>query len=463
MTPNQTSLGCRRWKLWSATLATLVVAASGTGCSGLLDVENPNNVPAEELDNPTSATGLANGALSALARAWSYMVRNYATVTDELTWTGSRDGFRQFDFGFISNPSNEFTDAAFPFVGEARWLADLAIAKISEFDAAGTLKNRNDLVRSYLYGSLAYTMIADMFANFPIGSDRREAAPPLGQPNMVQVYDAAIAYATTGIALAQATKNKSLELALTAQRARARHAKAVWALFPHPPALNAPPPANPFINDADANTDATRALSLVTSADWKFRYTYSPSTVTNQIGVWVTSRQEMRFGDRYVNRAAKDTLDDPVTGTTEPELRRAVVEFVATSATQDYFPLTALSQRELYLMLAEAALAQGDTIGPTSGFATRINQVRALNSLETYDPSDPAHPRPVAMLKHARMVNLFMQGRRLHDLYRFGERADMWQLSPIAEAIEKPGTVFPIALIELTSNPFCVADPTSCY
>src|SRR5207244_13280253 len=40
----------------------------------------------------------------------------------------------------------------------------------------------------------------------------------------------------SGIAIAQATKNKSLELALTAMRARARQAKAVWTLL-HPDCL----------------------------------------------------------------------------------------------------------------------------------------------------------------------------------------------------------------------------------
>src|SRR5919197_5202572 len=154
-------------------LATWGVAA----CSSLLDVKNPNNVPASGLDNPAAAPSIANGALSATAYAWGGMLLEYATVSDELTWIGSRDGFRELDVGNLTNPTNEFTDAAFPFVGRARWMTDFAIQRLAALDAAGKLADRNDLARAYLYGAPAYTMIGDEFNNFPIASDRRSAAP----------------------------------------------------------------------------------------------------------------------------------------------------------------------------------------------------------------------------------------------------------------------------------------------
>src|SRR3989442_7346886 len=181
--------------------AALVIAA----CSSLLDVKNPNNVNASDLDNPTAAPAIANGALSALAYGWGAILTEYATVSDELTWIGSRDGFRELDVGTLTNPTNEFTDAAFPFVGRARWMADLAIKRLSKFDSAGTLKNRDDLARSYLYGAIVYTMIADMFNNFPIGSDMQNAAPPVGRDKMDSLYTVSMGYATRGIALAQST------------------------------------------------------------------------------------------------------------------------------------------------------------------------------------------------------------------------------------------------------------------
>ncbi len=459
-----TSLARGRWAKPGGLLAALVVAAGIAGCNSLLDVRNPNNVNASNLDNPAAAASIANGALSTVARAWGFILVDYATATDELTWIGSRDGFRELDVGFFTNRTNEFVDAAFPYVGEGRWTSDLAIKKLSGFDAAATLKNRDDLARSYLYAAIAYTMIGDMFNNFPVFSDRQTAAPPLGPSNMAQVYDTAVVYTTRGIAIAQATGNTTLQLALTAERARAKFGKAVWAKL-HPPGAGVPQ-GGPFVNDAGANADAAAALALAAgTSDWKYRFNYSSSTIDNTVGAWVNSRQEMRVGNAFINRAVtpNDTLRDPITNAVDPEVRRALIEFKATPATQFYSPLTVVSSRELYLILAEAALVAGDTLVNTGQFVVNINAVRALNSLPAYDLTNVAHPRPVAMLKAERKANLFLQGRRLHDLYRFGDKADMWQtVVPVADAVASPGTFFPITQVELLANPYCVANPSSC-
>jgi hypothetical protein len=46
-------------------------------------------------------------------------------------------------------------------------------------------------------------------------------------------------------------------------------------------------------------------------------------------------------------------------------------------------------------------------------------------------------------------VNLFLQGRRLHDLYRFGLKADKWLTTSVAA---RKACFFPIARIERQSN-----------
>jgi hypothetical protein len=456
------SLARRHAQGAARALGAVWLIAAGAGCSGLLDVKNPNNVSADSLKNPTAGFAIANGAQAALAYGWGAILTEYATVTDELTWSGSRDGFRELDIGTLLNPTNEFTDAAFPYVGRARWMADLAIKQLAGFDTARTIKDRNDLARSYLYGAIAYTMIGDNFNNFPIGSDMRQAAAPLGRARMDSVYKIAIAYATAGLAVAQATGSTPLQVALTAMRARAAHAKAVWTLI-HPVGPGVPNGGSPLVNDAAAAADAQAAITLadVKTPNWKFRFSYSPTTVDNYIGAWVNGRQEMRFGDRFVNRAAKDTLRDPVSGTVDPEIRRAVIEFVGSSSTQNYQPLTVLSERELHLILAEAALATGDTIGPGSGFATHINYRRGLDGMVPYNPANVAHPRPLAMLTYERQANLFLQLRRMQDLYRFGIKADNWQAG--TDAVGAPGTLFPITQVELLSNSYCVANLASCY
>jgi len=103
---------------------------------------------------------------------------------------------------------------------------------------------------------------------------------------------------------------------------------------------------------------------------------------------------------------------------------------------------TATSAKEMLLILAEAALAQNNT----TEFATRINAVRAVDGLPAWSTTSTVTARN--MLIHARRTNLFLQGRRLNDHYRFNQRADRW----VATRGTKP-CFFPISYNERQQNP----------
>jgi len=439
-------------------------------CSSLLDVKNPNNVNQSDLSNPASAASQASGVLASVSRAWGQILTPYSVATDELTWIGSRDAWQSLDQGTISEPTNEFVDAAYFYVGEARWWSDETIKRLSGFDAASTLPDRNDLARTYLSAAIIYTMIGNLFDNFPIGSDRTTAAAPLGAAKMDSVYKVAIAYATSGLAIAQATGNKDLQLALTAERATARYYLALWAKLN--PAPSTVPLATPLVNDAGAVADANAALALATTLgvpDWRFQFHYDPTTISTDIGFEVNERLEMRIGSAYVyplctvsgcatggKTVAVDSLrlKDPLDNKADPELTRLLLNNADGFLKHTRFgPLTFLSARELHLIVAEAALAAGDN----TGFQNAINAERAVDGLTAYTG---AGPTALAMLQYERQRNLFLQGKRLLDEYRFGTNADLWQGG--SEAIADPGTFLPITISERIANSFCLADPASC-
>src|SRR5207247_4664119 len=98
-----------------------------TACSGLLDVYNLKRKTAYEIHNPRSAAALLSGVHSSVSRAINAVTLVEATASDELDWVGSRDAWRALDFGNLSDPFNEFTEAAFPHVAQARWFADAGI------------------------------------------------------------------------------------------------------------------------------------------------------------------------------------------------------------------------------------------------------------------------------------------------------------------------------------------------
>jgi hypothetical protein len=112
-------------------------------------------------------------------------------------------------------------------------------------------------------------------------------------------------------------------------------------------------------------------------------------------------------------------LVDPITGQPDPVTARNIDECCRLSSTVNV-GWTAVSGREMLLILAEAALATGNT----GEFASRINAIRDLDALPAWTATSTTSARD--MLIHTRSTSLFLQGRRLHDHYRFQQRADRW-------------------------------------
>lgn len=424
-----------------ASLSLLLVAAVG-GCS-VLDATNPNAVVESALDTPAAATPLANGLGSSVTRALAAVWTPYAAATDEFSFIGTREAYRNLDNGFVSDPVNEFTDEAFPEVAEARFLAVETVRRLEAFDAEGQLRTRNDLARSYLYGAIIFTTIADVYDDFVIAADRREAGAPIGENAMLQLYDTAATYATNGLAIATATGSTTLQAQLLGMRARARFSKGVWQKVK--PARSRP--AIPFVDAPEAAADARAALALMGS-DALFSLTPVNGNPLGfpVLGDDINQRRELRVSSAYADIVSQNpvaTLLDPVTNIVDPVLQ-ATLARCCTRAIGVNVPMTFVSSREMRLIIAEVALAQGDV----GEFVAQINAIRALNPSLT--PYDGASPAPAAMLEHTRRVNLFLQGRRLMDHYRFGSMPAEWL--PTSTAARTPGCVFPIAFIERQSN-----------
>ncbi len=420
------------------------------------NISNPNAVSEDALGDPASAPPLVNGLAGSVTRMLTGAWGPYSVASDELMWIGSREHWGKLDDGDVSDPLNEYTDASYPYVSEARWLSNYTIDKLEAFDKAGSLRDRSGLARTYLYAAITYMTIGDMYDDFVLASDRTQPAAPVGEANMSVMYDSAVAYADRGVAIAVAVNNRDLQAQLLGVRARAKFSKAVWQKLK--PARTTP--ANPLVNDAGANADATAALALM-SGNYRFRLLpLTGGTAGNNFASEMNSRLEIRAGTRYtVYDPSRKTvlaagtagilLKDPVTGAADPVLAKTIDECCRTASTT-LIPLTIISAKEMHLILAEAALAQGNA----TETRTRINAARSLEALPAWDGTTPAARD---MLIYERQVNLFLQGRRLADMYRFGLKfvedpatGDGWLSTSIAA---KKACFFPIAAIEQRSNP----------
>jgi hypothetical protein len=115
--------------------------------------------------------------------------------------------------------------------------------------------------------------------------------------------------------------------------------------------------------------------------------------------------------------------------------------FKNTANGTDYAPITIVSLREMHLIIAESKLAGGDN----AGCLAELNAIRAFDGLAAYASSQDA----AAAFKHERRANLFIQGRRLADMYRFGEKSVVWD--PVEQS--PAGSFFPITIQEIRANP----------
>lgn len=436
--------GNARRRAWLRAGAALAIAGGAVACGDIFDVDNPNDLVQEDLEQPSASTALVNGAEATVARGLNDIVLAVSVATDELTWRGTYDAGRELDEGFLVNPANEFTNAeAWGTFSEGRFMADEAVRLMEGWEARGVLPDATHLVRAYLYSAIMYVAAADYWDQFVI-SNRKDPSPPIAAGDMVMLYDTAVARLTRGLEIARSIDDANLEAATLAMRARAHFSRAVWEK------LNPPGPvsAEPLVASAEAAADAAAALALV-SPDWKYRFTYGPTTVGSQLGSWINSRQEFRVDTLYGvpntagNRITAVALEDPIDGAPDAALAAALTEFGAFSSTTElYPPFTVVSARELHLIAAEVALAGGDDLEASA----HINAVRALDGRTAFSGQVPIRD----LLVHERRVNLFLQGRRLADMYRFGIVDARWHAT--SDAASAPGTFFPIADDEVKSN-----------
>jgi hypothetical protein len=358
----------------------------------------------------------------------------------------------QLNRGYVRDPYNEFIDNAASGMSTARYMAYRTVKQLEAFQTdplADPALIAAQLALANLYAAITYDYLANGFDNFVIDSDRDRGGQAIGASNMAALYDSSAAAATRALALvpsANTAANLLLRGQILAVRARARYDKAVWQKL-NPSGRT---PADPLVNVQGAVDDATAALPLL-GADGRFAL----SVVTGMafgncfLPSCTNSRREIAFNPAYGSYAYTTTriltvnLRDPISGQPDPALAALMQEFVTGNLLTS---LVVTGSRDMRLILAEAALARGNT----AEFTAQINALRALNTKPAWTGA-AGQPTARELLVHERRVNLYLQGRRLNDMYRFGVVDPAWAAQSDAAAC--PGSLFPIVDAERQSNP----------
>ncbi|MGD8319495.1 MAG: hypothetical protein PVJ02_03550 [Gemmatimonadota bacterium] len=432
----------------SIKVTALTAVFALAGCNNLLDVNNPNNLVEESIRRQSAATAVVNGAQALVAHAVSSIWQPYEVATDDFYWIGSRDAWLSIDQGFLSDPANEFTDAAFPDLAQARWMADNAVT-IMEEHVAEDPSFGPELARAHLYAGIAYMVVGEVQQDFTI-SDKRDAGPAVGPDQMYTMLDQAITHLDAAIS---GTDDADIKLEAMAVRARAKQSRAIWDKI-----KPSPNTADPLAKSASAVSDALATIDMAggATADWDYDFHYSSSTITNDLADWVNDRKENQVDLSLVTVDANYdisgmVIQDPIDNVADPAFRERLEKFKETSFQNivdsgakggSYAPMTIASTRLMHLIVAEDALANGDD----ATFTEHINDIRAMDGLTPYSGQIPA----MDMLQHERRVNTWLMGLRLADMYRFGITDPKWQ--PGSDAITAPGTLLPITLVEVRAN-----------
>ena len=142
--------------------------------------------------------------------------------------------------------------------------------------------------------------------------------------------------------------------------------------------------------------------------DYKWQFLYPGSiSAFNELAWELVGRSELKFAD---------PATDPIDGIADPRIAAIINDFKDKGKYGDRnSPITVVSEREMQLIIAESHVAAGNQ----QAAADVLNALRGRNGLKPI----PDVAQTGAILIHERRANLFLQGRRLSDMYRFNIQA----------------------------------------
>ncbi|MGI8510763.1 MAG: hypothetical protein ACR2MQ_15755 [Gemmatimonadaceae bacterium] len=447
-----------RARMQARLLAPTLILLALAGCK-LLDVTNPNNVPASALDNPSAAAAEVSGVVAALARGLEQVQGDIETASDNIKWIGSLDGMSQLNVGNVRNPYNEFIENSFFGMAPARFMANQTVQKLTGFASKNTLKDANQLALANLYDAITYDQIANYWDDFVIASDGATGGPNVGPDKMIVLYDSADAALARAQPIAASSGDNITIGQIYAWQARSKFDREIWKKLNPSGQVD---PSNALVNSPEAAALAQKALTAWGSTDYRMQLQLPSTALTFgncSFAGCANSRQEITFAPQvatynYKTKALTVALKDPITNSPDPVIAAYATEFATggASGSPSLSPLTITGARDMLLIIAENALANSDM----TGFTTAINKIRAFNNLTPYSGQLDAR----VLLIYERRVNTFLQARRLTDLYRFGINSPFW--SAASDASTCPGSFFPITATERSTNAN-VTLPPACH
>jgi hypothetical protein len=414
-----------RFKLLTGALVAVVGVAA---CDDLLTVQDPQRYTDADLNSALEA--VANGVEGAVHEVIDTWVVYQSLLSDTYQHTGTWSGYDETDHGRFQYGTSAM-DGTMNSLLRARWFAGSAEERLNEqLDNPGSSP------------LMAQVHLGDAMADLYIGQAYCEApAVPGGAAvSDTEILQQAVTKFTKAMSTAQAAGSDQYYNAALAGRARAKLLLGDYAGA----AADASGVPDGFSYDAKFNNASSNWVVLVTTATynkaaglrakWWDRVDDDAGGPTFMHDHYYPAEYDERIPVHFENGVATDNITP---------------HYSQWKYTNEPADIPMVHSDEMRLIEAEYAMRQGDL----AGFIGIINTLRGAVGLTAIpEPADAAAAQSILLME--RFAELYMEGQRATDLYRFGLNKQVFEAinDPETPASGRP-VKFPMSDTEALNNP----------
>jgi len=399
-----------------------------TGCD-LFEVNNPNDVIEEDLDDPVLIPTLGNSAEGALSETYDWTAQVGGLPGDGLVDASTNQGGRRPDLGRLKATS-QYVNEVWNELAAARWTA---------FEVTGRLENLVDnpdaninVAKGYYWDAVARITQADLFEEVPFNG---------GEPKSPEaVYSGAITALDQAISIAQNSKHEESDKYLAVSYAT--KARAYRSLYFER--------SEEFENDGEgAFSKAATAAQNALDVDSEFFIAVRYESPGSQNGMF-TSLSQIQQQNMDPDMA---NLTDPVSGQEDPRIEHGEADGVGVEGDplypQQKYPsinadIPVSRWQEAELILAEYEMLQDDL----NDAEIHINRVRGAAGLPDFSSNDSQEVKD--QIIYERKAEFWLELRRWQDMRYYGIVPERWIPAAKEKGVDRR---FPVSNRERSANP----------
>jgi len=393
----------------------IALVVFGAACGSALDVPNPQAFGDDALNNPIILKNVANGAEGSLQQAFDDYIVFTELLSDEIEststwidWEDVSEGRIRHDWPQQGNTANYTQDQLL----QARFAAQSATERINK--VLGADAQTSPLrAQTMLVDALTDLLLANGYCESPLVPDGPRSSD-------TTVFQQAITKFTAGLEAAEAITSDPDALKKWTNVAHAGRARA---------------------NLMAGNYDAAKADAQAVDPGFEYDALYSEAgaNTTSQTGEQFHQNRNRSGGLRRMYHSRVHVIDSLTTGEAylrdwssgQDDHRMAVTRLASkplgvnnrfnyygiTKYSDRDAPIRMLSKIESNLIEAEVAMRAGD-------YAAEVNILNAMRARPGVALPPIPLPGDAAAAQNAllneRMAELWVEGSRMQDLYRFG-------------------------------------------